>query len=238
MATQQSTRQGRIQPTMLSQRIAEGIPTFNPINSIWSRQQDDSPTEAYDVVWENDSNFANHFHGYSIRVVLSQNVAASDLVLLRMHEEKGGRLRLATVDDSKDLRDATSGESIDSGDAAVVGCVAEEREFLTPAQISERQEPDYFGKMERDRAQLGLVLQAHEERRDVANDEVLKAMGALRDLPLYERLRRKFEADYAAKFDGHNAGAFDSEEEAKDFALRTICGCMFRAGQLAAAQWG
>jgi len=115
-----------------------------------------------------------------------------------LSDAKGGRLGLVTAGDAGELQDATSGQSIEPADALVLGYVAEEPEYMTKSQLEALSEPDFYGQAERDQAQLGLVLQAQEEERDVPTEAAFKAMTALRDLPVYERLSRSFEADYDA----------------------------------------
>jgi hypothetical protein len=153
---------------------------------------------------------------------------AGDCVLARRRDSHGWLVLLeATEDGGTGLRDLASGETAEKESFRLLGILHERRRSYR----GDSYEGEYHDPRDDGSVEIVALARMTVEETLADGESVVWAMCMVGESPLFADLRAEFVAGYDRKpgDDGH----FDSTEEARDHALRLLCGQMFRAGQLA-----
>jgi hypothetical protein len=235
MALSKSTPTPKNRPTLLSRRITKGTPTFRSIPAVWSCSQDSSPCIAFDVTWDDVPKGANELQGYSVRVLLTDDVGGLALVAQPAHA--GGCLQLVNLDQKGYFRDPRTSKIIPHDGWTVLGKVVEEREYVLP---DIPKEPTYplRGSQIKGLTRLidcGIAAVMDEAKDDVAIDNIHATSIAVADSAGYQLIRDQFRSHDPEdpKWIAGKPNASDPDDI--DHALRFAFAMMLRAGQFIGA---
>jgi hypothetical protein len=229
------TKLARKTTYMLSRRITKGNPTFKPMPGSDS-------CVAFEVTWNGVPSSANHFQGYAIRVLLTDEVEVGDLALVILPPAAGDHLQLMEIGEDGSFLDAQTFEPVVLEGIRVLGQVVEEREYLTPDQLNERREEEHRQPFFPDPEGIARFItvgmaqvKAEREEQDAAGeiDDVLVTCSAMVFSDAYQSARDAFRSDDANEPHWNSATDPTAVELYEcDYGLRYLCAQFFRAGLL------
>jgi hypothetical protein len=234
MAKSKSTPNPKNRPTALSRRMTKGTPVFKLMPGSDS-------CVGFDVTWPEIPGPANHFQGYAIKVLLTDEVEAGDLALVILPPAAGDHWQLMEIGEDGSFLDAKTFEPVAQEGICVLGQVVEEREYLTPDQLNERRAEQHHPLWLDVEGLSRLItvgmaqVKAEEEEQGAAQDniDVLTTCTAMIDSGGYQLARDRFRSGDADDLHWDPAADPTAVEPYEfDFALRFMCAQFFRAGLL------